>query len=163
RSGCFGGAASQEFTVATLVVDAAKVTACDAASGAAREYGKSSTGTWIRSAARVAPAPSGRAAGAAVGANPRGRGARVGRGQAIVASCGAVLGFSHYFITPHGFAVGDRGDWAQLLAFITLAVVVGELAARAQRRAREAQESRQEISRLYEELESAFDRASEAE
>jgi K+-sensing histidine kinase KdpD len=86
-----------------------------------------------------------------------------GTGPAIAASLGAAAGFSRYFITSTGFAFGDRGDWAQLISFILLAIVVGELAARAERRAREAQEGRQEIARLYQELEGAFDRASEAE
>jgi len=86
-----------------------------------------------------------------------------GTGPALVASIGAVLGFSRYFVTPTGFSFGDRGDWTQLLSFIILAVVVGEVAARANRRALEAQAQRQEIARLYQELESAFDRASEAE
>ena len=90
-------------------------------------------------------------------------GSLFGTGPAVVASVGAVAGFAHYFVTPTGFAVGDKGDWAQLLSFITLAIVVGELASRANRRAREAHHSRQEISRLYQELEAAFDRASEAE
>ena len=86
-----------------------------------------------------------------------------GTGPAVVASLCAAAGFSRYFVTPMGFAFGDRGDWAQLFSFITLAVVVGELASRAERRAREAQAGRQEIARLYQELEAAFDRASEAE
>jgi two-component system sensor histidine kinase KdpD len=86
-----------------------------------------------------------------------------GTGPAVVASICATVGFSRYFVTPTGFAVGDRGDWAQLGSFIALAVIVGELASRAERRAREAQASRQEIARLYQELEAAFDRASEAE
>ncbi|HVZ19655.1 MAG TPA: ATP-binding protein [Vicinamibacterales bacterium] len=86
-----------------------------------------------------------------------------GGGPAIVASIAAVAGFSRYFVTPTGFSFGDRGDWAQLLSFIILAVVVGELASRSERRAREAQQGRQEIARLYQELEGAFDRASEAE
>src|SRR5712691_4880744 len=90
-------------------------------------------------------------------------GSLFGTGPAIVASIGAAIGFSRYFITPQGFNFGDRFDWAQLISFIILAVVVGELAARAERRAREAQEGRQEIARLYQELEAAFDRASEAE
>ena len=90
-------------------------------------------------------------------------GSLFGTGPAIVASIGAAAGFSRYFITPTGFNFGDRFDWAQLISFIILAVVVGELAARAERRAREAQEGRQEIARLYQELEAAFDRASEAE
>jgi K+-sensing histidine kinase KdpD len=86
-----------------------------------------------------------------------------GTGPAIVASVASVAGFTRYFITPSGLAMGDRGDWAQLISFITLAAVIGELAARAERRAREAQAGRQEIARLYQELETAFDRASEAE
>ncbi len=86
-----------------------------------------------------------------------------GTGPAVVASLCAAAGFSRYFVTPTGFAFGDRGDWAQLFSFIILAVVVGELASRAERRAREAQAGRQEITRLYQELEAAFDRASEAE
>ena len=90
-------------------------------------------------------------------------GSVLGTGPAVVASIAAVLGFSRYFLTPTGFSYGDRGDWTQLLSFIILAVVVGELAARANRRAQEAHEGRQEIARLYQELESAFDRASEAE
>lgn len=90
-------------------------------------------------------------------------GSLLGTGPAIAASIAAVLGFSRYFVTPTGFSFGDRGDWTQLLSFIILAVVVGEVAARANRRALEAQAGRQEIARLYQELESAFDRASEAE
>ncbi len=90
-------------------------------------------------------------------------GSLFGTGPAIVAAIGAAAGFSRYFITPTGFAIGDRFDWAQLISFILLAVVVGELAARAEKRAREAHEGREEIARLYQELESAFDRASEAE
>jgi K+-sensing histidine kinase KdpD len=86
-----------------------------------------------------------------------------GRGPSVVASIAAIAGFSRYFITPTGFAYGDRFDWAQLISFILVATVVGELAARAERRAREAHEGRQEIARLYQELETAFDRASEAE
>jgi two-component system sensor histidine kinase KdpD len=86
-----------------------------------------------------------------------------GTGPAIVASICAAVGFSRYFITPSGFAVGDSSDVAALAAFIIMAVVVGELASRAERRAREAQAGRQEVARLYQELQGAFDRASEVE
>jgi K+-sensing histidine kinase KdpD len=86
-----------------------------------------------------------------------------GTGPAVVASLCAAVGFWRYFDTPSGFQIGDRFDWAQLISFIALAVIVGELASRAERRAREAQAGRQEIARLYQELEAAFDRASEAE
>ena len=54
-------------------------------------------------------------------------GSLFGRGPAIVASVAAVAGFSRYFVTPTGFSFGDRGDWAQLVSFIILAIVVGEL------------------------------------
>jgi two-component system sensor histidine kinase KdpD len=86
-----------------------------------------------------------------------------GTGPAIVASLCAAAGFSRYFVTPSGFNVGDSSDWAALAAFIIMAVVVGELASSAERRAREAQAGRQEVARLYQELQAAFDRASEVE
>ena len=86
-----------------------------------------------------------------------------GTGPAVVASLCAAAGFSRYFVTPSGFAVGDPSDVAALAAFIIMAVVVGELASRAERRAREAQAGRQEVARLYQELQLAFDRASEVE
>jgi two-component system sensor histidine kinase KdpD len=86
-----------------------------------------------------------------------------GTGPAVVATLCAVAGFSRYFVTPTGFSVGDSGDVASLTAFVIMAVVVGELASSAERRAREAQAGRQEIARLYQELQGAFDRASEVE
>ncbi len=58
-----------------------------------------------------------------------------GTGPAIVALLCAVAGFSRYFVTATGLAVGDPSDWAALAAFIIMAVVVGELASRAERRA----------------------------
>jgi two-component system sensor histidine kinase KdpD len=86
-----------------------------------------------------------------------------GAGPAIVASLCAAVGFLHYFITPTGLEFGDPNDWVSLAAFIIMAVVGGELASRAERRAAEAQQGRQEIARLYQELQAAFDRASGAE
>jgi len=81
-----------------------------------------------------------------------------GTGPAVVASLCAAAGFSRYFVTPSGFTVGDPSDLAALAAFIIMAVVVGELASSAERRAREAQAGRQEVARLYQELQGAFDR-----
>ena len=86
-----------------------------------------------------------------------------GAGPAIVASLCAAVGFLRYFITPTGFEFGDPSDWVSLAAFVIMAVVGGELASRAERRAAEAQEGRQKIAQLYQELQTAFDRASEAE
>jgi two-component system sensor histidine kinase KdpD len=86
-----------------------------------------------------------------------------GTRPALVASIGAAGAFARYFVAPGGFASGDPNDWTALASFITIAIVGGELANRAERRAAEAQAGRLEIERLYQELQAAFDRASEAE
>jgi len=80
----------------------------------------------------------------------------LGAQAALVASILAAVGLFRYFVTPHGFAVGDPNDIAALAAFVIMAVVGGELAFRAERRA-------QEVERLYEQLQAAFERESEAE
>jgi K+-sensing histidine kinase KdpD len=86
-----------------------------------------------------------------------------GTGPALLASASAALGFSYYFLPPYGFGIENPNDWVTFVTFTATAVVVGELAARAERRHLEAQEGRREIERLYQELQAAFDRASEAE
>ena len=86
-----------------------------------------------------------------------------GTGPALVASATAALGFSYYFLPPFGFGIENPNDWVTFVTFTATAVVVGELSARAERRHLEAQEGRREIERLYQELQAAFDRASEAE
>jgi K+-sensing histidine kinase KdpD len=75
---------------------------------------------------------------------------------ALVASTLATAGFFRYFVTPTGLALGDPNDIAALAAFVIMAVVGGELAVRAERRARE-------VERLYQQLQAAFERESEAE
>src|SRR5206468_3408474 len=87
----------------------------------------------------------------------------LGARPALAASVVAAVAFARYFITPGGLNVGDASDWAALISFIIIAVVGGELASAAERRAAEAQAGRREIERLYQELKNAFDRASEAE
>ncbi len=86
-----------------------------------------------------------------------------GTGPALVASASAALAFSYYFLPPVGFGIDNPNDWVTFVTFTATAIVVGELAARAERRHLEAQEGRREIERLYQELQAAFDRASEAE
>ena len=86
-----------------------------------------------------------------------------GIGPALVASATASLAFSYYFLPPVGFGIENPNDWVTFVTFTATAVVVGELSARAERRHLEAQEGRREIERLYQELQAAFDRASEAE
>ena len=86
-----------------------------------------------------------------------------GMGSALIAAALAAASYSYYFLPPEGFAIQDPVDWVEFVTFIVTAVVAGELASRAERRAAEAQAGRQEIERLYRELQIAFDRASEAE
>jgi two-component system sensor histidine kinase KdpD len=86
-----------------------------------------------------------------------------GVGPALVAAVSASLGYSYFFLGSIGFGIENPNDWAAFIMFAVTAILAGELAARAERRKREAQAGRLEIERLYQELQSAFDRASEAE
>jgi signal transduction histidine kinase len=82
-----------------------------------------------------------------------------GTGPALLASATAAFGYSYYFLPQVSLADEELA----IISFTVSAIIVGELAARAERRKREAQAGRQEIERLYQELRAAFDRASEAE
>jgi K+-sensing histidine kinase KdpD len=86
-----------------------------------------------------------------------------GTGPALVAAASGAGAYSYYFLPPAGFGIEDAEDWIAFVTFIVTAVIAGELASRAERRAAEAQAGRQEIERLDQELQSAFERASEAE
>jgi K+-sensing histidine kinase KdpD len=86
-----------------------------------------------------------------------------GTGPALFAAATSAACYSYYFLPPAGFGIEDPEDWVAFVTFIVTAVVAGELASRAERRAAEAQAGRLEIERLYQELQMAFDRASEAE
>src|SRR3954462_14266550 len=86
-----------------------------------------------------------------------------GTGPALVAAASGAGAYSYYFLPPAGFGIEDAEDWIAFVTFIITAVIAGELASRAEGRAAEAQAGRQEIERLYQELQGAFERASEAE
>ncbi|OFV94322.1 MAG: hypothetical protein A3G76_06500 [Acidobacteria bacterium RIFCSPLOWO2_12_FULL_65_11] len=86
-----------------------------------------------------------------------------GTSSALFAAASASAALSYYFLPPSGFAIGDPDDWIAFVTFLVTAVFAGELASRAERRRAEALAGRQEIERLYQELQAAFDRASEAE
>ena len=89
---------------------------------------------------------------------------RFGARPAIIASLLGVLCFNHFFLPPFGtLTIAAPDNWIALFAFLVTAITVGQLSARAKRRAEEADASRREIERLYEELRSAFERASHAE
>ncbi|MBI3490665.1 MAG: PAS domain-containing sensor histidine kinase [Acidobacteria bacterium] len=86
-----------------------------------------------------------------------------GMAPALVAAAAGSAAYSYYFLPPEGFLIEAPEDWIAFVVFIFTAIIAGELASRAERRAAEAQAGRREIERLYQELQSAFDRASEAE
>jgi len=86
-----------------------------------------------------------------------------GTGPALLTSGTATMAYSYFFLASIGFGLNDPTDWAAFITFTLSAMLVGELAGRAERRNVEAQNGRREIERLYQELQVAFDRASEAE
>lgn len=86
-----------------------------------------------------------------------------GVGPALFGATLAAGSYSYYFLPPEGFAIRDPDDWIAFVTFVGTAIITGELAARAERRRQEALAGRVEIERLYQELQAAFDRASEAE
>src|SRR5437899_930402 len=87
-----------------------------------------------------------------------------GSKPALLASVLGVLSFNFFFLPPfHTFTIADPQNWVALTAFFVTALAVGQLSARAKQRAVEAEAGRIRIKHLYEELQQAFDRASEAE
>ena len=87
-----------------------------------------------------------------------------GSKPALLASGLGVLSFNFFFLPPfHTFTIADPQNWVALTAFFVTALAVGQLSARAKQRAVEAEAGRIRIKHLYEELQQAFDRASEAE
>ena len=88
----------------------------------------------------------------------------VGRNPALVASVIAVLCFNYYFLHPVG--TWTIAEWENLIAwasFTITAVTAGEISAYARRRAEEAERQKDEIKHLYDELQIAFEKASETE
>jgi len=87
-----------------------------------------------------------------------------GSGPALLASVLGMLCYNFFFLAPiHKFTIADPQNWIALTAFFITALAVGQLSARAKRRAEEAEAGRLENRRLFEELQEAFDRATEAE
>jgi two-component system sensor histidine kinase KdpD len=87
-----------------------------------------------------------------------------GSRPALLASVLGVFSLNYFFLPPlYTLSISHPQNWIALAAFFTTALAVGQLSARAKRRAEEAEAGRQEIQRLYQELQSAFERASHAE
>lgn len=82
---------------------------------------------------------------------------------AVLASLLGVACFNFFFLPPVGtFHIADPQNWVALLAFLATAITAGQLSSRAKQRADEATVARQEIERLYQELQETFEQASQA-
>jgi K+-sensing histidine kinase KdpD len=87
-----------------------------------------------------------------------------GSRPALLASVLGMLCFNFFFLPPfYTFTIADYQNWVALTVFFITALAVGQLSARAKQRAEESEAGRREINRLYQELQDAFERASEAE
>jgi K+-sensing histidine kinase KdpD len=84
-------------------------------------------------------------------------------GPALAATVVSTVTYVYFFLAPISLRFEDLNDWMAFVTFAAVALIVGELSARAERRHVEAQEGRREIERLYNELQAAFDRASASE
>jgi two-component system sensor histidine kinase KdpD len=86
-----------------------------------------------------------------------------GSAPALLASVLAVLCFNFFFLPPyHTFTVADPQNWVALTVFFVTSLAVGQLSARAKRRAEEAEDAKREVERLYYELQDSFERSSQA-
>ena len=86
-----------------------------------------------------------------------------GSRPAVFASLLGVACFNFFFLPPFGtFAIRNPENWVAFFAFMITALTAGHLSARAKRRAEEAELAKQEIERLYYELQDTFERSSQA-
>ncbi len=73
-----------------------------------------------------------------------------GRGPALLASVLSFLAFDFFFIPPlHRFTVDDPAEWVSLFVLLVTSLVIGQLTALVQARAREARESQHQTAMLY--------------
>ncbi|MDQ3064585.1 MAG: DUF4118 domain-containing protein [Acidobacteriota bacterium] len=88
----------------------------------------------------------------------------LGRNPALLASLLAMLGFNYFFLPPlRTFTISDPQNLVTWAAFAITAIIVGQLSASVKRRAEEAEKQKNEIKNLYDELQTAFEKASETE
>jgi two-component system sensor histidine kinase KdpD len=82
---------------------------------------------------------------------------------AVLASLLGAICFNFFFLPPVGtFNISEPENWIALLAFLITAMTAGQLSSRAKLRADEATAARQEVERLYHELQETFEQSSEA-
>ena len=87
-----------------------------------------------------------------------------GSRPALAASLLGVLCFNFFFLPPlYTFTIAEPQNWIAFGAFLITALIAGQLSSYARRRAEESEVNRQEIKRLYEELQAVFEQASQTE
>ena len=70
--------------------------------------------------------------------------------HAVFMSLIAALAFNYYFLPPIGtFTIADPQNWVALFAFLATAVTASQMSERVRREARNANERRREVERLY--------------
>lgn len=70
--------------------------------------------------------------------------------EAVVAAVGSFFAYDFLFVEPiHTFAVVDSGEWLNLLLFLVVSLVVGQLAGRQRRRAQLAELREREARGLF--------------
>ncbi len=83
---------------------------------------------------------------------------------ALVAAMLGALCLNFFFLPPvHTFTIANPQNWIALVVFLITAVTAGQLSARANRRAEEAEAGKIEIERLYREYQIAAEQAKQAE
>lgn len=87
-----------------------------------------------------------------------------GSRYALFASIFAVFSFNFFFLPPfYTLRISDTENWIAFGAFVVTALVAGQLSTYARRQAAESEKRRIKIELLYQELQAAFEQASEAE
>lgn len=86
-----------------------------------------------------------------------------GSKPAVLAALVGGFCFNLFFLPPVGtFHIAEPENWIAFLSFLVTGITAGQLSARARRRAEESNLARQEIERLYRELQETFEEASQA-
>lgn len=87
-----------------------------------------------------------------------------GSRPALLASLLALFVFNFFFLPPlYTLTIADSQNWVAFAAFVFTSLIAGQLSSYARRRAQEANRQREEIEKLYSDLQGAFEQASEAE
>ena len=87
-----------------------------------------------------------------------------GSKPALLASVLGMFCFNFFFLPPvYTLTIAHAENWVTLIVFFSTALAVGQLSARAKKRAEEAESRKREVESLYTQLQAAFERESEAE